>query len=228
MNLIDPDGRLVASANPSWSDFAPSNDPWDPDFWPLGIYVSIFEGGGGGYIPVPEDKPTPCQVTANSLLTYMQSTPAFVDGKNLGADSRKFATVADAKAIMKDAVDANIDPRLLVAISFVESKWGGTKGSQDPQNAFGILNNDGTLKDFSATGGWSSGIDMAVDTVAAHTSAGQDTIAKLYSGKKGAYCVGPGCNGDVVEYQFKKQGGNLSDLSSPCYREGDKYFQKSP
>ena len=157
----------------------------------------------------------------------MQNTPAFVDGKNLSDDSRKLAVIAYAELIMQDAVDDNVDPRLLVAISFVESKWGGTKGSQDAQNAFGIMKSDGTLQDFSTTGGWITGIQDAADIVDTHISNGQTTIAALYSGKKGAYCVGTGCNADVVEYQFKKQGGDLSDLSSPCYRDGDKYFKKN-
>jgi len=229
VNLADPDGKFYTCIYDV--SFAPGRLYIDRDCFGYdfgGGWFGDDRGDTGSDDPEPDPAPTPCPFSAATLLSYMLTTPAYVEGKCVPAGSRDLATLGNAEAIMEDAVDANVDPRLMVAIAFVESKWGGTKGSQSALNAFGILNDDGKLRNYSQSGGWERGIDVAVDSVRNRMDEGLTTVAGLYSGKKGAYCVGNGCNAKAVEKQFTAQGGNAKDLTSPCYRDKDKYYLKKP
>jgi RHS repeat-associated protein len=185
--------------------------------------------GGGG-----EAAPTPCSFGAQDLLDYMENTPAYVD-KGTKPSSKPLATLAFAQDMMADAVADNVDPRLLVAISFVESKWGGEAPALRTQNGFGLMPG-GTLKNFSNSGGWAAGIAAAADTAANHIGAGQNTISALYSGNTSkqngglaAYCVGAGC-ADKTKYlttKFTAMGGNVASLTSPCCLGNDgNYYEK--
>jgi uncharacterized FlgJ-related protein len=93
----------------------------------------------------------------------------------------------------------NIDPRLLVAISGAESGYGTSHVATADNNAFGVLhrvnNADATwsyvpvvYSDFGAS------ISAASNTVESQIyNRNNNTVGKLYSGQKGAYCQdGPG------------------------------------
>jgi hypothetical protein len=145
-------------------------DPDDPDCPAptapdpcFDLSLDLFDGGvncggapvddGGGGDASSGDRsapaPIPCDFSAQTLLSYMQSTPAYIDGQ---PSSKTFATLANATTIMTDAVADNVDPRLLVAISFLESKWGGSSGSQRTDNAFGLMGSNGLIN-FTSSGG---------------------------------------------------------------------------
>jgi hypothetical protein len=126
---------------------------------------------------------------------------------------------------MTDAVADNVDPRLLVAISFVESKWGGSSGSQSTDNAFGLMSN-GHLINFTSNGGWGAGVALAASTLATHISNGQTSVSSLYSGQPGAYCVGGHCDGPIVASKLTALGGNPNSLASPCYESNGQFYEK--
>ena len=77
---------------------------------------------GGGSGENAGNEPQPCEITADELFDFIMNTPAYAQGKPVS--SRPLAGYVNQ--IMADAVADNIDPRLLVAIAFVEGKWGGS------------------------------------------------------------------------------------------------------
>lgn len=252
----DPAGnKAVDPKNPtSWNMYAYAGD--DPVNFndPRGLY-ELASGGSGdpwfgaddctvnGLIDVPGplcgysgpaisplgsyEEDQPCNFTPQTLLSYMGSTPAYTAQ---GAPSSKpLATLSYAQTIFADAVADNVDPRLLVAISFVESKWGGDSPALRTDNAFGLMY-QGSLINFTQSGGWASGIALAGQTVAKLMANGETSVSSLYSGKNGSYCVGPGCS-DKVQYLTSKLtalGGNPNAIWSPCYEGGDGFYYLKP
>jgi len=227
VNAIDPRGTFEVCCGGEDDGFGDcGGDDWGGG---AGIWYDQPPSGGNGVYNGPggsstSPPPTPCDFSAQTLLGYMQSTPAYVNGQ---PSSKPFATLANAAAIMADAVADNVDPRLLVAISFLESKWGGSSGSQRTDNAFGLMSN-GQLINFTSSGGWAAGIVLAASTLETHISNGQTSVSSLYSGNPGAYCVGTGCNGDVVANKLTALGGNVNSLASPCYQGSDGQFYEKP
>jgi len=103
---------------------------------------------------------------------------------------------------------------VLVAISFFESHWGYDQAKSGSYNAFGLMNSKGVIR----FAGWTEGITMAANTVARMLAGGLDSIAKLYSGKRGAYCTHKECPDAVstITQHLKAMGGNSADTSFPC------------
>ena len=70
--------------------------------------------------------------------------------------------------------------------------------------------------------GWSDGIASAASAVDNQFVNGNVTVSQLYSGRVGAYCVGPGCAAGEknVESIFRALGGgdpnNAFNLLWPC------------
>jgi hypothetical protein len=123
----------------------------------------------------------PCTFSARTLLDYMNNTKAF-DAKGQPITSKPMATMDVAEALMQYGSFYNIDPRLLVAISFVEGKWGGDAPAKAAQNSFGLMY-QGKIISFVGNGGWTGSVSFAASTVADHILAGQTSVADLYSGK---------------------------------------------
>jgi hypothetical protein len=132
---------------------------------------------------------------------------------------------------MEDGVQDNVDPRLLVAMAFVEGKWGGDTDAASTDNSFGLHNAQGHLGNFTKIGGWAVGIQEAAETVNTMIyDRNLNTVSLLYSGLPGAYCQGPNCKahkGGVVSKQLKALGGDPASLSSPCYLQDGNYYEKS-
>jgi hypothetical protein len=132
---------------------------------------------------------------------------------------------------MADAVQDNVDPRLLVAIAFVEGKWGGDRDAARTDNSFGLHNKRHHLANFTNAGGWAAGIQEAADVLAGMINNGLTTVSLLYSGQAGAYCQGSSCKafkGSVVSTKLGALGGNSQSLTSPCYFDGQSgnYYEK--
>lgn len=192
------------------------------------------EGGGGDDDDDDDDSAqVPCSITAQTLLTYMQNTPAYTAlGKPV--KSKPIATLAFAQAILVDAIDDNVDPRLLVAVAFVEGKWGGDAPAAKKDNSFGLMvPGTQTLVNFANNGGWVASIAEAAINLANHIGAGQNSVAALYSGNSSAnngglaaWCVGSGCAGKIgtVTKKLTAQGGSATSLTSPCYLGSDGSF----
>ncbi|HKV42318.1 MAG TPA: RHS repeat-associated core domain-containing protein [Blastocatellia bacterium] len=204
--------------------------------WSASIPYLIYEAAAEGQAAqqAANSGPEPCPITVQSLADYMLTTPAY-DAQGSPVTARPLA--AYAGTILADAIADNVDPRLLVAVAFVEGKWGGDKSAAATDNSFGILNlKTGKLRNFTSVGGWAAAIAAAANTLAFHIGAGQSTIDALYSGndseKNGglaAYCVGGGCAAkiSILTSKLIAQGGNPSSLASPCYLGQDgKYYQK--
>jgi len=175
---------------------------------------------------------TPCSFSAQTLQNYMSTAPAYTaQGKLIpqGAASRPLASCAST--IMEDGVQDNVDPRLLVAMAFVEGKWGGDTDAASTDNSFGLHNAQGHLGNFTKIGGWAVGIQEAAETVNTMIyDRNLNTVSLLYSGLPGAYCQGPNCKahkGGVVSKQLKALGGDPASLSSPCYLQDGNYYEKS-
>jgi RHS repeat-associated protein len=185
----------------------------------------------------PTPAAPPCSITAQSILGFMDSTKAYTaQGQPIASGSEPMATLAFAQDILADAIADNVDPRLLVAVSFVEGKWGGDAAAGAKDNSFGLHNSSGGLANFTNAGGWAASIQAAANALQAHITAGQTSVGSLYSGNNSktngglaAYCVGPNCSkkSGAVSKKLAAQGGNASSLTSPCYQGPDgKYYQK--
>jgi len=234
INRFDPSGRCFVvldefEVSNSW-ECDPNCDP-DEDFCsdpaPDPVIAPV--------IPLPTA--TPCSITAQSILDFMDSTKAFTaKGQPIASGSEPMATLAYAQDILADAIADNVDPRLLVAVSFVEGKWGGDADAAAKDNSFGLHNSSGGLANFTNAGGWDASIQQAANVLSQHINAGQTSVSSLYSGNNSrtngglaAYCVGPNCSkkSGHVSKKLAKQGGNASSLTSPCYQDRNgKYYQK--
>jgi hypothetical protein len=134
----------------------------------------------------------------------------------------------EANDFLTDAQNGGLNPLLLVAIAWAETQYGVTAPSGS-KNAFGLMHavkrNGQIYYVLSRFGSWSQGIISAVHTVDAQFVKGNVTVALLYSGQPGAYCVNsPGKDCSVgegnVETRFESLGGgdpnNPWDLLWPC------------
>ena len=168
-------------------------------------------GGGGPGPGVGDDPPKP---TCEQQLTA--TIGKALTGTPLANEASDFVT---------DAQNAGLNPLLLVAIAGAESSYGATapKGSD---NAFGLLHGvkgqDGKIHyvpfNYSS---WNAGIIAAASTVDHQFERGNVTVALLYSGNTGAYCVGNCAAGQTnVAKIFTSLGGgdpnNAFNLLWPC------------
>ncbi len=157
--------------------------------------------------------PTCDQELANSISALLTSR-----GSPLASYSGWFVAVG-----MLD----NIDPRLLVAMSGAESGYGTSPVAQKDDNAFGSMvcqrAREGIWnchpRQFSSFG---QSISFTGDNVENQIyNKGNNTVAKLYSGLPGAYCVNqPGfpCSngaGNITSIMVGL-GGNPNSLGFPC------------
>jgi hypothetical protein len=150
------------------------------------------------------------------------STTAYTAQGNLIPTGSGRPLGAYANQIMSDAVQDNVDPRLLVAIAFVEGKWGADRDAFATDNSFGLHNSRGRLANFTLDGGWATGIAEAASVVSGMIANGLDTVGLLYGGAAGSYCQGPSCKAfksKVVSDQLAALGGSSTSLSSPCYQD---------
>ena len=120
----------------------------------------------------------------------------------------------------------DIDPRLLVAISGAESGYGTSPVAAKDNNAFGVLRrvqNHGKISYVPVVyPNFGASISAAGTTVESQIyNRNNNTVDKLYSGQKGAYCQNsPGfpCSigdGNVTKI-LKSMGGNPNQLGFPC------------
>ena len=232
MNLFDPEGLFALQAPIPPTTFPPVNVYGSP-------ILGLIGGGAGGGVrektakPVEIDLgggPVLCSFSAQSLLSYMNNTAAYTaQGKLI--TNKPLATLANAQALMAAGANYNVDPRVLLAIGFVEGKWGGDSSAANTNNTFGLMPG-GTLASYSS---WSASITAAASTVAAHIAAGQTTIASLYSGNTAtqngglaAYCVGTGCAAKVAILNSKLAGQNnkQSTIANECYLSKGNYYER--
>jgi hypothetical protein len=110
---------------------------------------------------------------------------------------------------------SGVDPRLFVAISGEESNFGRSHAAKQYNNAFGLKGAKGVIH-FNS-------VDSAIRTEGKTVknliyNSGEDSVSKLYSGKKGAYCVGAGCTkgAATVTGYLKNMGGDANKLAFPC------------
>jgi RHS repeat-associated protein len=176
--------------------------------------------------------PTPCSFSAQTLQSYMLNTPAY-GGNGLPISSTTTARpLADyASTIMADAVADNVDPRLLVAIAFVETKFGALNcgGVANTNNPF-CLGGKNPINYNSITDAISAAANYLMARIGPTT-----TVTDLYnptSGKKG-YCNTAECAATEVNKRLTQQGGGVGlpgvygPLQSPCYLgSGGNYYQK--
>jgi hypothetical protein len=132
---------------------------------------------------------------------------------------------------MADAVADNVDPRLLVAIAFVETKLGALNcaGVPNTNNPFCL----GGQKPISY-----SSVSDAIAAAASYLSARigpTTTVADLYNPNSGSsgYCNTAECVPGEVNTRLLQQGGGVGlagaygPLQSPCYQgAGGNYYQK--
>jgi hypothetical protein len=125
-------------------------------------------------------------------------------------------------------VQDNVDPRLLVAIAFVEGKWGGDTDAQRTDNSFGTHNAQGHLANFTNAGGWAASIAYAASVLQGMISGNFGSVNLLYGATPGSYCQGPGCplKVSVVTSKLLALGGNPDSLTSPCYFSDGAYYAK--
>ena len=202
-------------------------------FWgqPPGCDDDDGGGGGGTAGSDDDDSPTPCSFSAQDLQSYMLNTTAYTaQGTSIATGAAGRPLAAYASTIMFDAVQDNIDPRLLVAIAFVEGKWGGDSSAANTDNSFGLHNHEHHLANFTNAGGWGASIQAAAGVVARMINQqGLSSVSLLYGGQPGSYCQGSNClknKGSVVSNQLKALGGSSSSLTSPCYFQNGSYYEK--
>ena len=233
VNRVDPAGTDSCFLGESGGgcDLPPSCDPLLFGLLP----TPGCDAGGdddGSDDDATEAGPTPCSFSAQSLQNYMLNATAYkAHGVAIPTGMAGRPLAAFANQIMSDAVEDNIDPRLLVAIAFVEGKWGGDTPAARTQNSFGLHNRKGQLANFTNAGGWATGVQEAADVVAGMISNGLSTVSLLYGGQAGAYCQGSGCiahKGSAVTKQLQALGGNAQSLTSPCYYDASSgnYYEK--
>jgi RHS repeat-associated protein len=232
VNSYDPSGLLLADVGTcgTWNDYIEGAcDLTNWGYW--GALIDAVPDIHITYHADPTPSATPCSITAQSILGFMDSTKAYTaQGQPIASGSEPMATMAYAQDILADAIADNVDPRLLVAVSFVEGKWGGDADAAAKDNSFGLHNKKGKLADFTNAGGWAASIQAAADVLKVHIfSDGQTSVSALYGGNHGAYCVGPNCSkkSGQVGKKLAAQGGNANSLTSPCYQGSDgQYYQK--
>jgi hypothetical protein len=182
--------------------------------------------------PSPPPMPYPCSISAQTLDNYMLNTSAY-NNKGLPIPSTVAARplAAYGSTIMADAVADNVDPRLLVAIAFVETKFGALNcaGVAKTNNPFCL----GGQKPIPF-GSISDAIAFAANYLAGRIGP-TTTVADLYnptSGQKG-YCNTAECTSTEVNTRLMQQGGGVGlpgvygPLQSPCYLGPDGvYYQK--
>jgi hypothetical protein len=129
---------------------------------------------------------------------------------------------------MADAVQDNVDPRLLVAIAFVEGKWGGDADAGRTENSFGTHNAQGHLANFTSAGGWAASTAYAASVLQGMISGSFGSVNVLYGATPGSYCQGTGCplKAGVVTAKLAALGGNPDSLTSPCYESNGAYYAK--
>jgi hypothetical protein len=160
----------------------------------------------------------------------MTSTKAYgAAGQPIGSNGRPLAGYA--ATIMADSVADNVDPRLLVAIAFVETKLGAL-------NCAGVPNTNNPF----CPGGQNpisyQSIGDAIAAAAQYLSARigpTTTVANLYNPTSGSsgYCNTAECTPDQVNQRLLQQGGGTGlagvygPLQSPCYLGSDgNYYQE--
>jgi hypothetical protein len=176
----------------------------------------------------------PCSITVASLTAYMANTPAYgATGQPIGSSVTDRPLEAYAGVILQDAVADNVDPRLLVAIAFVETKFGALNcaGVPGTNNPFCI----GGLKPRPFKGGYSEAISYAAGLLEGKIGP-TTTVADLYnpnSGRQG-YCNTAECDPTQVNKRLLQQGGGVGlagvygPLQSPCYQGQDgMFYQKT-
>jgi RHS repeat-associated protein len=231
MNRYDPEGLFYAIAPQPVPGPQTGYNPTTTT-----SNVSSFPGGTGGKdmaepeLPGDDDEVvgggrSPCSFSAQDLQKYMLNTAAWrADGSSIetGVASRPLA--AFAEEIMFDAVQDDVDPRLLVAIAFVEGKWGADRDAASTDNSFGLHNGRGKLANFTNAGQWGAGIQEAADVLNKMLGNGLNTVSLLYGAQPGSYCQGSSCKGfksPIVSDKLKAMGGNPGSLNSPCYYDKD-------
>jgi len=196
-------------------------------YWPSIVYDS--EGAAVGVASKPSPGPNgggpsraPCSITPNIIDDYIKKTAAWNSTGTVQFQHKPLEGYGTS--IMEIAQNFNVSAAALVGISFVESKWGAEPAAQATNNAFGIMINN-ALVNFPS---WNASIAAAANTLNKHiagdnpTQTPNDTIAKLYSGGAGAYCVGPGCAQKVgiISQHMKALGGDPDDLTgAPCEKD---------
>jgi hypothetical protein len=187
-------------------------------------------GGGGGSGGGPGKKPCPCSFSAQTLESYMLNTIAYgADRLPIPSTTAARPLAAYASTIMADGVADNVDPRLIVAIGYAETKFGALNcaGVPNTKNPFCI--GDMNPHPYQS-------IDNAIKNVANYLGGlivPTTTVADLYKPKTGLYCNTGKCDPVVVNYHLTRQGGGVGlpgvygPLQSPCYLGQDgNYYQK--
>jgi RHS repeat-associated protein len=140
--------------------------------------------GGDPPVVVETPKSTPCEINASIIDGYIASTPIY------GNPKLSKPLEGMGQAFIDAALKYNTNPAVLVAIGFRESHWGYDTQAGGSNNAFGLLNSNGSLIRYAS---WENGISGASKTVDSAYNRGNRSVADLYSGLPGAYCTHGPC-----------------------------------
>ncbi len=235
INHLDRQGLCTEDLNGDW---------WDSDFgyelWLQyadqalysdqgscandGTFLAAVAAAGGATLngmfytaapPSPPDTPVP-QVNCGQQLA--NAIDAFLTVKNSPLEGLGSWFVAVG-------LQDNVDPRVLVGIAGNESAFGTSHVAIVDNNAFGILHRVGNGRRASYVpvkfADLGAGVPAAGQVVESQIAKGNNTVALLYSGQPGAYCVdtltvpcGPGANN--VGGIMAQLGGNPNNLGFPC------------
>ncbi len=190
INRFDPSGRYAC--DPDDQDCPTDEcDPGD-ECWPgtqpaqctVGVDGDAFTGPGGtGQLPrgcsaeggeyhPPRILPSCEQQLSSGIDQWLAGTPlAGLGPEFVGA-----------------AFNAGLNPILLVAIAFAESQLGETAPS-GTNNAFGLMHKTSNGYGLNHYVTFALGIPDAARTVDSQFTRGNVTVAQIYSGQPGAYCV---------------------------------------
>lgn len=176
----------------------------------------------GGYSPVTHYSPpkVPCDITPDALNSYMSTVKGW-DNKGQPVANSNMKLAGNGYEIMVQAAIYKVDPRLIIAVAFVESKLGGLDNAQKADNAFGLtfggklINNPGPVM----------GLDEAASLLGSLIPS-HSTVDALYKNGGTGYCQS-GCDPVAVTQQLKALGGDPTSLTDPCYRSSDGHFYKN-
>lgn len=168
-----------------------------------------------------EDGPSCTDVLTFQIGAYLQGTPL----------------AAFASLFVSDAEADGIDPRLLVAIAGAESQLDTASNLKKINDPFGITKpkktKKGTIYVPRSFDTLQDAIGFATDLASSKIDGGFNTVSKLYSGKRGGWCVdrpghpgeclaNGGANATSIINQFGGnasvglKAGNPNNLAFPC------------